>query len=255
MTEVPEVPEVSGGAGVTGRAGAPGGPARLVVISGGVSDPSSTRMLADRIAAKSAELLRAAGTGVSVRVIELGPLAVDIAHATTGGFLNQRLRDAVTLLGEADAVIAATPVYKAGLSGLFKSFADLLDNDLLVAKPVVLAATAGSPRHSLVIDDQMRALFGYLRALSLPTSVFASPDEWASPELGRRVERAAVELAAAVRSGIAREITGQAWGHYQHEYGGNAAQPGHGTGDIDLSTDLMRLAAGGGLSPAASATG
>jgi FMN reductase len=81
--------------------------------------------------------------------------------------------------------------------------------------------------------------------------VFASPDEWASPELGHRVERAAVELAAAVRSGIAREITGRAWGHYQHEYGGNAAQPGHGTDDIDLSTDLMRLATGGGLPPSA----
>src|SRR5579875_1571796 len=81
----------------------PGSAARLVVVSGGVSDPSSTRMLADRIAGKSAEMLRAAGTEVSVHVIELGPLAVDIAHATTGGFLNQRLRDAVTLLAGADA--------------------------------------------------------------------------------------------------------------------------------------------------------
>src|SRR6266700_7804592 len=87
----------------------------------------------------------------------------------------------------ADAVIAAAPVYKAGISGLFKSFVDVLDNDLLIAKPVVLAAAAGSSRHALVVDEQMRSLFAYMRALTLPTSVFAAPEDWGAAELGERV--------------------------------------------------------------------
>ena len=96
-------------------------------------------------------------------------------------------------------------MYKAGISGLFKSFVDVLDNDLLIAKPVVLAATAGSSRHALVVDEQMRPLFAYMRALTLPTSVFAAPEDWGAAELGERVERAATELAVVVRARSSRE--------------------------------------------------
>jgi FMN reductase len=105
----------------------------LVVVSAGTGNPSSTRMLTDRIAQKTLELLRESGMPASARVLELGPLAVEIARATVAGIPSEELQAAIEQLAAADAVIAATPVYKAGISGLFKSFVDVLDNDLLVA--------------------------------------------------------------------------------------------------------------------------
>ena len=222
-------------------------PKRLVVVSAGTGDPSSTRQLTDRIAQKTLVRLRAAGTDASSSVIELGPLAVDIARATTAGFPNQKLQTAIDRLAAADAIIAATPVYKAGMSGLFKSFVDVLDNDLLVAKPVLLAATGGSARHALVIDDQMRPLFAYLRALTLPTSIYAAPEDWGATELGERIERAATELTVLLRAGIEGQIADHAWASYQHQFAGNATRAERTATDVDFDSPLMRLAAGGRL--------
>jgi FMN reductase len=224
-------------------------PASLVVVSAGVSDPSSTRLLADRIAQKSLDLLHEAGMSASVSVIELGPLAVDIARATASGFPGEQLQAAIERLAAADALIAAAPVYKAGISGLFKSFVDLLDDDLLVAKPVLLAATAGSSRHALVIDEQMRPLFAYLRALTLPTSVFAAPEDWAATELGGRIERAATELAVMLHAGVGQQIADRAWSGYQHEFSGNSPRAERTAADVDFNSPLMRLAAGGTTPP------
>jgi FMN reductase len=220
-------------------------PKRLVVVSAGTGDPSATRQLTDRIAQKTLSKLRAAGTAASSSVIELGPRAVDIARATTAGFPNEQLQAAIDRLAAADAVIAATPVYKAGMSGLFKSFIDVLDNDLLVAKPVLLAATGGSARHALVIDDQMRPLFAYLRALTLPTSIYAAPEDWGATELGERIDRAATELTVLLRAGIEDQIAGDAWSSYQHQFAGNATRAERTAADIDFDSPLMRLAAGG----------
>jgi FMN reductase len=218
---------------------------RLVVVSAGTGDPSSTRQLTDRIAQKTLARLRAAGTAASSGAIELDPLAVDIARATTAGFPNQQLQTAIDRLAAADAIIAATPVYKAGMSGLFKSFVDVLDNDLLVAKPVLLAATGGTARHALVIDDQMRPLFAYLRALTLPTSIYAAPEDWGATELGERIERAATELTVLLQAGIEDQITQQAWSSYQHQFAGNATRAERTASDLDFDSPLMRLAAGG----------
>jgi FMN reductase len=218
----------------------------LVVVHAGTSDPSSTRMLADRIAGKSLDALRAGGTEASAQIVELGPLAVDIAQATVAGFPGEKLQAAIDRLAAADAVIAATPVYKAGISGLFKAFVDVLDNDLLVAKPVLLSATGGTGRHALVIDDQMRPLFAFMRALTLPTSVYGAPEDWSSPALGQRIERAAIELAVMVRAGVEEQITSDAWSSYQHEFGSNATRAERTADDVDFDTDLMRLAAGRG---------
>jgi FMN reductase len=120
-------------------------PKRLVVISAGTGNPSSTRQLTDRIAQKSIDLLEHAGTPATATTIELGPLAVDTARAAVAGFPGEAIQATIDRLAVADAIIAATPVYKAGISGLFKTFVDVLDNDLLVAKPVLLAATGGTP--------------------------------------------------------------------------------------------------------------
>jgi len=220
-------------------------PKRLVVVSAGTGDPSSTRQLTDRIAQKTLARLREAGTAASSSVIELGPLAVDIARANTAGFPNQQLQAAIDRLAAADAIIAATPVYKAGMSGLFKSFVDVLDNDLLVAKPVLLAATGGSTRHALVIDDQMRPLFAYLRALTLPTSIYAAPEDWGATELGDRIERAATELTVLLRAGVGEQIAHHSWSSYQHQFAGNATRAERDAGDVDFDSPLMRLAAGG----------
>jgi len=220
-------------------------PKRVVVVSAGTGNPSSTRRLTDRIAQKSLDLLEQAGTPATANVIELGPLAVDTARAAIAGFPGQELQAAIDRLAAADAIIAATPVYKAGISGLFKSFVDVLDDDLLIAKPVLLAATAGSSRHALVVDDQMRPLFAYLRALTLPTSVFAAPEDWGASELGERVERAATELAVVLQARIEQLIAGRAWSGYQHQFAGNATRAERTADDIDFDSPLMRLAAGG----------
>ena len=220
-------------------------PKRLVVISAGTGHPSSTRQLADRIAQKSLDLLEQTGTAATAGVIELGPLAADTARAAVAGFPGEEVQAAIDRLATADAIIAATPVYKAGISGLFKTFADVLDNDLLVAKPVLLAATGGSPRHALVIDDQLRPLFAHLRAFTLPTSVYASPEDWASTDLGGRIERAATELAVMVRAGVEQQVADGAWSRYQHQFAGNASRADQSAADVDFDSPLMRLAAGG----------
>ena len=220
-------------------------PLRLVAISAGVSEPSSTRMLADRVAERGLELLRELGSPATATHVGLAPLAVDIARATVAGLPSEELQAAIDRIAAADAIIAATPVYKAGISGLFKSFFDLLDNDLLIAKPVLLAATAGSSRHALVADEQMRPLFAYMRALSLPTSVFAGPEDWGAAELGDRIQRSATELAVLVHAGAEHEIARRAWSGYQHEFAGNATRAARTTADVDFDSPLMRLAAGG----------
>jgi len=227
----------------------PAEPRRLVVVSAGTGDPSSTRRLTDRIAQASLDLLEQAGTPATANVIELGPLAVDTARAAVAGFPGEQIQAAIDRLAAADAIIAATPVYKAGISGLFKSFVDVLDDDLIVAKPVLLAATGGTPRHALVIDDQMRPLFAYMRALTLPTSVYAAPEDWATTELGTRIERAATELAVMVRAGVEQHVADSAWSGYQHHFAGNARRADRTAADLDFDSPLMRLAAGGRPSP------
>jgi FMN reductase len=214
---------------------------RLAVVSAGTSDPSSTRLLADRAANRAAAILSGNGHEVTTDVVELREISADVSTALVAQLVKPKLQQAMTVLGEADGIIASTPVYKAGASGLFTSFFDVLDNDLLIAKPVILAATAGTPRHALVADDQMRPMFAYLRAMTAPTSLFAAPEDWSDPALNERIDRAAFELALLMESGFARKIRTRSWQSYQHEYG----SAGGTETAIDLDTDLMRLATGG----------
>src|SRR5690242_15543651 len=209
---------------------------QLVIVSAGTSQPSTTRMLADRIAATSVEVLGEMGVTATTAAIEVAPLAVDVARASVTGVPSKELQAAIDQIAAADAVVASAPVYKAGLSGLFKSFVDILDNDLLIAKPVVLAATAGSARHALVVDEQMRSLFAYLRTTVVPTSLFAAPEDWGDPALNKRVDRAALELIVLMESGFARQVRDSSWGSYQHEFG----SAGGAEVSIDLDSDLMR---------------
>jgi len=214
---------------------------RLVVVSAGTSDPSSTRLLADRTAQRVTELAATRGHTVTVSAVDLREISTDIITALVSQLVTAKLQKVITALGEADGIIAAAPVYKAGPSGLFTSFFDVLDNDLLIGKPAVLAATAGTARHALVADDQMRPMFAYLRTMTAPTSLFAAPEDWSDPALNKRIDRAAVELVLLMESGFARKIKDESWQSYQHEYG----SAGGTEVAIDLDTDLMRLATGG----------
>ncbi|GAA1690358.1 hypothetical protein GCM10009830_42510 [Glycomyces endophyticus] len=220
-------------------------PYRLAVVSGGTSDPSSTRMLADRIASRVGALAAERGAAVAVDVIDLRELAGEITTAIVSQLMGPKMTRAIEVLGRADGVVASAPVYKAAPSGLFSSFFHVLDNDLLIAKPVVLAATAGTARHALVVDEQMRSLFAYLRTLTVPTSVFAATEDWNSSELGDRIGRAAIELVLLMESGFAEHVRTESWRSYQHEYG----SAGGTELDIDLGSDLMRLATGGAAKP------
>jgi FMN reductase len=217
---------------------------RLAVVTAGTSDPSSTRMLADRLAERTTAVAGRRGNTVTVSVIDLREISADITSALVSQLVTPRLQQAISALREADGIIASTPVYKAGPSGLFTSFFDVLDNDLLIATPVVLAATAGTARHALVADDQMRPLFAYLRTMTVPTSVFAAPEDWGDPALNTRIDRAATELVLLMESGFARQVRDESWQDYQHELG----SAGGTEVAIDLDTDLMRLATGGSAS-------
>jgi FMN reductase len=218
-------------------------PFSLVVVSGGASDPSSTRMLADRIAERVVSRAGQRDRTVEVSVVELRPLAAEIATALTSQLLGPKLDATVATLGAADGIIVSTPVYKAGPSGLLKGFLDILDNDLLVAKPVVLAATAGTARHALVVDEQLRSLFAYLRTLTVPTSLFAASEDWGDATLTQRIDRAAVELVVLMDADFAGRVKAEAWAAYSHQYG----SAGGTELGIDLDSDLMRLATGGSL--------
>lgn len=170
---------------------------RIVAVNGGLGDPSSTRLLVDRIAEAVQRRLRSA----QVEVIDLRDLAVDIGASMTTGFAAGAVRDAVTAVESADALIVASPVFNASYSGLFKSFFDLVDVDAMAGKPVLIGATGGSPRHSMVLDHAMRPLFSYLRTVVVPTGVYAAAQDWAGTSgdtatLSGRIDRAAGELVA-----------------------------------------------------------
>ena len=182
----------------------------VVVVTAGLSQPSSTRLLADRLAAATEAALgldkldRPADRleePVRVEVVEVRDLAHQLVDNLLTGFPSGALADAVALVRDADAVIAVSPIFDASYSGLFKMFFDVLDEGTLEGIPVLLAATAGTARHSLALEFAMRPLFAYLRADVVPTAVFAASEDFGSSNdpLSARVDRAARELADAVR--------------------------------------------------------
>jgi FMN reductase len=172
----------------------------LAVVSAGLTNPSSTRLLADRLTAATVDALRTRGDDATVEVVELRTHARDLADNLVTGFPNASLRTAVDTVTGADGLIAVTPIFSASFSGLFKTFFDVLDKDALVGKPVLLGATAGTARHSLALEHAMRPLFAYLHAVTVPTGVFAASEDWAGSggidrALADRIDRAAGELA------------------------------------------------------------
>ncbi|MEV8099793.1 FMN reductase [Kitasatospora sp. NPDC085879] len=173
-------------------------PFKLVAVSAGLSQPSSTRLLADRLAGAVRTALEGR-RGVEVEVVELRGLARGIADHLVTGFPGPELRAALESVERADAVIAVTPIFSASYSGLFKSFFDVLDPDALTGTPVLVAATGGTARHSLALEHAVRPLFAHLRAVVVPTAVFAASEDWGpggdAEGLAPRIARAGGELA------------------------------------------------------------
>lgn len=179
----------------------------VAVVSGGLSSPSSTRILADQLASAVEARLFERGEDVRIHVIELREHARALADNLLTGFPSGGLAQAVKTVAEADAVVAVTPVFSASYSGLFKTFFDVLEPGALEGKPVLMGATAGTARHSLVLEHALRPLFSYLKATPVPTGVFAASEDFGSNADGRlagRVDRAAAELVALLDGPSAR---------------------------------------------------
>lgn len=175
----------------------------LTVVSAGLTQPSSSRLLADRLSAATTDALADRGLVADVEIVELR----DHAHAITDnlltGFPGGALRSVTERVAASDGLIAVTPIFNASYSGLFKEFFDVLEPGTLDGAPVLLGATGGTARHSLALEHAVRPMFAYLRAAPVPTAVYAASEDWAGADdrdggLAQRIARAGDELAAAV---------------------------------------------------------
>ncbi|SDC59789.1 FMN reductase [Rhodococcus tukisamuensis] len=175
---------------------------RLAVVAAGLGQPSSTRLLADQLAAATTRALAELGEGAEVEVVELRDHAHDLMNNMLTGFPSGDLKRAIDAVVGADGLIVVTPIFNASYSGLFKSFFDVLEPGALDRKPVLIGATAGTARHSLAIEHAVRPMFAYLRAVAVPTGVLAASEDWGSGGTGSglagRIDRAAGELADAI---------------------------------------------------------
>ena len=217
-------------------------PISIVALAAGLSTPSSTRMLADQLSRAARLELERAGAVVYVQTVELRELAHDITDAMLTRFTGERLGVVVESIRTADAVIAVTPVFNVGPSGLFKSFFDAMDIEIWKDKPVLLGATAGTPRHSLAIDYAIRPMFAYLKSQIVPTSVFAASADFGADTEGQadalplssRIRRAAAELAMMLRTaGAAAEAEAQAGGDTETTADGSPAESGTAGSELD----------------------
>jgi FMN reductase len=184
----------------------------LVVVSAGLSEPSSTRLLADRLSAAAVAAAGDLGVRLTVTVVELRELAHDLMNHLLTGFPPAPLRAALTAVEASDAMIAVTPVFNASYSGLFKSFFDVLGRDALADEPVLIAATGGTARHSLALEHAIRPMFAYLRAVPVPTAVFAAAEDWGAAEGEAAAAGRAAAAGGAVGAGRAAAENGAAAG-------------------------------------------
>jgi FMN reductase len=188
----------------------------LAVVSGGLRQPSTTRLLADRLAEATVRALGEQGVQAQVEVLELREHAHDLTNMLLTGFAVPRLQEVLDAVVGADGLVAVSPIFSGSYNGLFKTFFDLVEDGALAGMPTVLGATAGTARHSLALDHALRPLFVYHRAVVAPTGVFGATEDFgasssSSSSAGRaggavraddgarsiavRVDRAARELA------------------------------------------------------------
>lgn len=187
-------------------------PIRLVAVSGGLQRPSKSAALAEHLMELIAEDIPC-----EQRLVEMGQLAPQLAGAVWRAQLPAFVERELAAVEQADVLVVATPVFRGSYTGLFKHFFDFVDQDALIDKPVLLAATGGSERHALMIDHQLRPLFSFFQARTLPLGVYATDKDFADYRLQNEaliqrarlaVERALplVELSRLPRSANAEEM-------------------------------------------------
>ncbi|AZA12951.1 CE1759 family FMN reductase [Corynebacterium choanae] len=164
----------------------------IVIIQGGMSETSSTALLEQRY--RKAIAQRFDTTETTITTISIRNLAHDIADMHLTGVPSQALEAALDTVADATGIIALTPTYAGSYGGLFKAFADVIGNDRIAGTPVLLGATGGSSRHSMMLEMAMRPLFAAMRALTLPVAVFASSDDAHGTVLASRVDLAVAQL-------------------------------------------------------------
>jgi FMN reductase len=176
---------------------------RLTIISGGLREPSSTRLLADRLEAAVRTELAALEITAESSFVELRPLGRPIMDAMLTGLVAPALDSAFDTVASADGVIAVTPAFNASFSGLFKSFFDVLPPESLTDMPVVIGATGGTERHSLVLEHSLRPMFSYLQAIVSPTGVYAATEDFGAGQgsaLAQRIAKASADFARLMHS-------------------------------------------------------
>lgn len=162
----------------------------VVAISGGLQRPSRTLALTDAIVAALGAALP-----IETRLIELGEIGSRLAGALTRAQVPADLDAQIRAIETADALVVAIPVYRASYTGLFKHLFDLVHHEALIDVPVLLAATGGSERHALVIDHQLRPLFSFFQARTLPIGVYASEGDFDQYQITNPALRARIALA------------------------------------------------------------
>ncbi|MFI5615381.1 CE1759 family FMN reductase [Amycolatopsis sp. NPDC051903] len=171
----------------------------LVVLSAGLSWPSSTRLLADQLAAAA---VRALAEPPRIEEFAVGDYATDVANTLATGVPGGELRTVLDQLAAADGVIAVTPLLQSSPGGLFKWFFDAVDTDAVAGKPVLIGAIDGAPRHARALERGIRPMFSDLGAEVVPTAVYvASEDRGCAGESSAPadlVERAVGEFAALI---------------------------------------------------------
>jgi FMN reductase len=211
----------------------------LVVVTAGLGQPSSSRLLADRLTVATQRHLADAGVEAAVEVVELRGLAHDLANNLVAGFPSPALQETIDRILAADGLIAVTPIFNASYSGLFKLFFDVVERDGLSGTPVLVAATGGTARHSLALEHAIRPLFAYLNAAVVPTAVYAASEDWgqagvpADASLVERIDRAAAELAVAMaaRRPAARRDAFAEPESFETVFGSIARSPGRHAGE------------------------
>ncbi|WP_373788938.1 FMN reductase [Delftia acidovorans] len=178
---------------------------KTVIVNGSLSRPSRTRVLLDALHARLGQELP-----LQAQVIDLLDLQPHLGAALSKNDLPPATLQAIEVIEQADFLIVGAPVFRASLPGLLKHLFDLIDLDALQGTPVLLAATGGSPRHALILDHQLRPLFGFFSALTLPIGVYSTPEDIQdgqvhSESLRQRIELT-VQLSAPVLRGALQQL-------------------------------------------------
>lgn len=164
---------------------------KVVAVSGGAYRPSRTLALTEAIVAELSKHLH-----IDAQLIELSEIARPVGGALSRAELPATVEQQLQAIEHADLLIVASPVYRGSYPGLLKHLFDLVGQDSLIDTPVLLAATGGSPLHALVIDHQLRPLFSFFQALTLPIGVYGSEGDLQNYQVSSPVLQARVSLAA-----------------------------------------------------------